>query len=243
MKNRKEEIKRKGFKMTVTDTNNDNRISDFVPVDFSKIKVGTKTLDDAILDLGDYSKVDKRLTKKDIILKALSDNNYEEMREISRFYFQTSGIYSRLCKYMAYMYNYDWIVTPYINEDLAKSKDIDSALENFYKILTYLDNSELKTLFGDIALKVIKNGCYYGYLIPSSKRINIQELPVNYCRSRFVVNGRPAIEFNMKYFDATFKDATQRMKMLNLFPNEFKKGYILYKEGKLLPQFPGDSQG
>ena len=107
MKNRKEEIKRKGFKMTVTDTNNDNRISDFVPVDFSKIKVGTKTLDDAILDLGDYSKVDKRLTKKDIILKALSDNNYEEMREISRFYFQTSGIYSRLCKYMAYMYNYD----------------------------------------------------------------------------------------------------------------------------------------
>ena len=32
---------------------------------------------------------------------------FEEMREISNFYFETSGIYSRLCKYMAYMYRYD----------------------------------------------------------------------------------------------------------------------------------------
>ena len=33
------------------------------------------------------------------------------------------------------------------------------------------------------------------------------------------------------------------MKMLNLFPNEFKKGYIMYKEGKLPPQFAGDTSG
>lgn len=31
--------------------------------------------------------------------------------------------------------------------------------------------------------------------------------------------------------------------MLNLFPEEFKKGYVLYKEGKLPPQFSGDTQG
>ena len=135
------------------------------------------------------------------------------------------------------------MVTPYINEDTTKEKDQDDALADFYKILLYLDNSELKKLFGEIALKVIKNGCYYGYLIPTSKRITVQELPVNYCRSRFIVNNRPALEFNMRYFDAMFKDATQRMKMLNLFPPEFKKGYILYKDGKLPPQFPGDSAG
>ena len=33
------------------------------------------------------------------------------------------------------------------------------------------------------------------------------------------------------------------MKMLNLFPAEFKKGYILYKEGKLVPDFSGDTSG
>lgn len=244
MINRKEEIKKKGFKMSFVDsTSNSETQNSFVPVDFSKIKVGAKALEDAILDLGNYQKVDKRFTRRDLILKSLYDNDYAEMREISKFYFETSGIYSRLCKYMAYMYRYDWMVTPYINDEVASEKDKDTALADFYKILLYLDNSELKKLFGEIALKVVKNGCYYGYLVPTTKRITVQELPVNYCRSRFIVNGRPAIEFNMRYFDLAFKDTTQRVKMLNLFPAEFKKGYILYKEGKLPPQFAGDTEG
>ena len=244
MINRKEEIKKKGFKMSFIDsTSNSETQNSFVPVDFSKIKVGAKTLEDAILDLGNYQKVDKRFTRRDLILKSLYDNDYAEMREISKFYFETSGIYSRLCKYMAYMYRYDWMVTPYINDEVASEKDKDTALADFYKILLYLDNSELKKLFGEIALKVVKNGCYYGYLVPTAKRITVQELPVNYCRSRFIVNGRPAIEFNMRYFDLAFKDTTQRVKMLNLFPAEFKRGYILYKEGKLPPQFAGDTEG
>lgn len=244
MINRKKEIKKKGFQMSLIDSaSNSETQNTFVPVDFSKIKVGAKTLEDAILDLGNYQQVDKRFARKDAILKTIYDNNFEEMREISNFYFETSGIYSRLCKYMAYMYRYDWMVTPYINEETATEKDQDNALMEFYKILLYLDNSELKRLFGEIALKVVRNGCYYGYLIPTSKRITVQELPVNYCRSRFIVNGRPAVEFNMRYFDLAFKDTTQRIKMLNLFPSEFKKGYILYKEGKLPPQFAGDKAG
>ena len=244
MINRKEEIKKKGFKMSFSDSAiNSETDNAFVPVDFSKIKIGAKTLEDAVLDLGTYQKVDKRLTKKEAIFRSLYDNDYAEMREISKFYFETSGIYSRLCKYMAYMYRYDWMVTPYINEEAASEKDQNTALLEFYKILLYLDNSELKRLFGEIALKVVKNGCYYGYLIPNSKRIIVQELPVNYCRSRFIVNGHPAVEFNMRYFDVAFKDATQRMKILNLFPSEFKKGYIAYKEGKLPPLAPGDKEG
>ena len=64
----------------------------------------------------------------------------------------------------------------------------------------------------------------------------MQELPTKYCRSRFTSKeGRPLVEFNMKYFDDTFRDTAQRMKILNLFPKEFKKGYILYKQGKLVP--------
>ena len=244
MINRKEEIKKKGFKMSFVDSASSSEAQNsFTPVDFSKIKIGAKTLEDAILDLGNFQKVDKRLARREAILKSLYDNDYAEMREISKFYFETSGIYSRLCKYMAYMYRYDWMVTPYINDEVANDKDKNTALTDFYKILLYLDNSELKRLFGEIALKVVKNGCYYGYLIPTSKRITVQELPVNYCRSRFIVNGRPAIEFNMRYFDLAFKDTTQRVKMLNLFPSEFKKGYILYKEGKLPPQFAGDTAG
>ena len=46
----------------------------------------------------------------------------------------------------------------------------------------------------------------------------------------------------MKFFDECFKDANQKMKMLKLFPSEFSKGYLLYKQGKLSPEYPGDDK-
>jgi hypothetical protein len=37
----------------------------------------------------------------------------------------------------------------------------------------------------------------------------------------------------MRFFDVAFPDTAYRMKVLNLFPDEFKKGYAAYKSGKL----------
>ena len=247
MINRREEIKKKGFSMQIVDnlknTTDTSAINSFEPVDFSKIKIGAKTLTDAVYNLGDLKKVDRRLTNKEYILKAIHGCDFEAMREISNFYYKTSGIYARLCRYMAYLYRYDWLVTPYINENTENAKVDEKVLQNFYQVLLYLDNFEVKRFFGEVALKVIRNGCYYGYMIPQNQRMAIQELPVSYCRSRFSVNGRPAVEFNMKYFDAAFTDATQRARILDLFPAEFKKAYIMYKKGQLPPQFAGDSEG
>ena len=215
--------------------------SNFRNVDFSKIKVGIKNLDDAIVNLGDYKKVNSRLADKQTILQAINNYDLDTMRDASNFFYRVSGIYSRLCRYMAYLYRYDWMITPYIAGDNLKNGE--KALADFNKVLLFFDNSELKRLFGEVALKVLRNGCYYGYLIPTEKRMSIQELPVKYCRTRYSVNGRPAVEFNMKFFDDYYRDTTQRMKILNLFPAEFKKGYILYKQGKLVPDFQGDTSG
>lgn len=240
MINRKDVIKQKGFSMSLASDTKET-VSPFEPVDFSKIRIGVKTLEDAVLNLGDYGRIDKRLSNKEWVLKAIHNCDYEQMREISNFFYKTSGIYSRLCRYMAYLYRYDWMVTPYINEESNKVED--KVLEKFYDVLTYLDNFGVKKFFGEVALKVIRYGSYYGYLIPSKNKMTVQELPSNYCRTRFSVNGRPAIEFNMRFFDDYFKDTQQRMRMLNMFPQEFKKGYILFKEGKLVPQFAGDTNG
>ena len=241
MINRKEEIKKKGFAMTMNDTPDDAMFNSHNLVDFSKIKVGAKILDDAILNLGTFKKIDARLGNKEAVLRAIYNNDYETMREISDFFFKTSGIYARLCKYMANLYRYDWMVTPFVNSDSLKTEKI---LDGFHKSLNILDNFEVKRTLGEIALKVIRYGCYYGYMIhqPNGKTV-IQELPPNYCRSRYNVNGQPAVEFNMKFFDDTFRDTTQKVKMLNLFPKEFKKGYILYKEGKLPAEYMGDTSG
>jgi len=51
------------------------------------------------------------------------------MREISNFFYKTSGIYSRLCRYMAYLYRYDWFITPYINGGIGVVPDQDDLNE------------------------------------------------------------------------------------------------------------------
>ena len=198
------------------------------------------------------------LGDKKNVLRAINTGDINAMRDISNFFYKTSGIYSRLCRYMAYLYKYDWFITPYINncdgliEEDAGLGDVDSKdqtkekkkqFANFFKVLKYFEEFEVKRFCGEVALKVIRNGCYYGYLIPQNNKVVVQELHPKYCRSRFKVNNKPAIEFNMKYFDDTFQDDTQRSRVLNLFPEEFKKGYRLYKQGKLIPTFPGDTTG
>lgn len=239
MRNRIQEIKSKGFNIPIQE-DTDVYSQAFSTVDFAKIKVGAKTLDDAIVTLGDLKKINPRLANKSEVLRAIHNGDIETMREISNFFFKTSGIYARLCKYMANLYRYDWMITPYVNSDNVKPEKI---IEGFHKALTYIDNFEVKKFCGDVALKVLRFGAYYGYLAPHSDRMVVQELPANYCRSRFSINGRPAIEFNMKFFDDAYKDTTQKMKILKLFPDEFRKGYILYKEGKLQPDFQGDTSG
>lgn len=91
-------------------TSNDTRDiyeDSFVPVDFSKIKIGAKVLEDAIMNLGELKKIDPRLADKKNVLKAIATNDQATMREISNFFYRTSGIYNRLCRYLAYMYRYD----------------------------------------------------------------------------------------------------------------------------------------
>ena len=208
-------------------------------VNYNKIKVGVKILEDAIFNLGDYIKNGNRnLANKGMIMKALADNDLEVLRQVSNYFYKTSGIYQKVCNYFAFLYRYDWYVVPEIlDEDKTKE---DKVLKEFSKILNYLDNSHIKQLCGEIALEVIKSGAYYGYIVPSDKGLILQQLPIGYCRSRYKIGTTPAVEFNMKYFDDAFKDVSYRMRILNLFPKEFVKGYMMYKQNKLQPDFQGD---
>ena len=226
---RSEEIRSKGFDMFGTNYTLQDMEG---PLDYRKIKVGVKNLDDAVLNLGSYN---ANLPKyngisKGMVMQALADNDLPELRRISNLFYSVSGMYQRVCDYFAYLYRYDWYVVPEIYDETVKEEKI---LKDFSKILNYLDNSYLKKLCGDIALEVIKNGCYYGYIVDNKDSLVIQQLPVDYCRSRYFVGTNPAIEFNMRFFD-TIPNVAYRMKVLKLFPEEFAKGYMLYKQGKLV---------
>ena len=201
-------------------------------LEFGSLKIGKKTLEDVILNLDSLkARAQKNYSNKNAILKALADKDAKTLREISDYFYRTNGIYFRVCNYFAQMYRYDWYIVPEVYDE-SKVKE-DKLVVDFNKALNFLDNSYIKKTCADIALQVIKNGAYYGCIISSGNSIILQELPVGYCRSRYNVGNLPAVEFNMRFFDVMFPDTAYRMQVLNLFPDEFKKGYMAYKTGKL----------
>lgn len=117
------------------------------------------------------------------------------------------------------------------------------SFSNWYKASSFLERCQLKKTFNQIALKVIIDGAYYGYKIQQKDVAFLQELPVNYCRSRYILNGKPAVELNLKYFDDTFKDYDYKMRVVKMFPKEVQKGYLDYKKGNLPKDYSGDDSG
>lgn len=89
----------------------------------------------------------------------------------------------------------------------------------------------------------MRDGCFYGYAIKQKNAAFIQELPIKYCRSRYELNGRPVVEFNVKYFDDAFADVAYREKVLKLFPPEFRKAYLSYKKNTLPRDPKTDDRG
>ena len=196
--------------------------------EYGRIKVGPKQLDDAILAIKNETKTNYT---KPLIKKALIDRDIATLRDMSNFFYSTNGLYSRQCNYFAFLFRYDWYIVPEIYNEIGLSNE--KVIKEFYKILNFIDRSNIKKFCADVALEVIRNGVYYGYRIQSKDSLQVQQLPAKYCRSRYFKGNRPAVEFNMKYFDDNFSDIRYRLRILKMFPKEFQKGYLLYKEGKL----------
>ena len=142
--NRMQEIKAKGFSMRSAAEVEEH----FIPTDFSKIKVGAKTLDDAILELGSLRKIDPRLTKKETVLRAIVDNDLNTMREVYAISKIVEGEPA--------------VVTIYSNWKTAVSAMERELLDIYEDLINdfdyYTDINELKEDFKDIYVRRNMNG-------------------------------------------------------------------------------------
>lgn len=210
--------------------NNNNK----PPISYGKIKFGTKTINDSIFEVGSFKRANPRLSDPDAIIRAINDNDLNFMREVSDFFYRTSGIYNRIIRYLAFMYRYDWFLVPHVHSSNKGKKMKDDELKDIYHdALDRLESFQAKKVFGEIALKVLIQGVYYGYKVKSGNSYTLQELPAKYCRHMWDSGNKPVVEFNMAFFNETFKNEETRKAVLNSFPPEFKKGYDLYIKGKL----------
>ena len=105
-----------------------NRYQEYSTVsDYKKIKVGVKQLEDAVLNLGEFNSqkfLRHPYGDKKTVLRALIDKDIPTLRAISNFYYQTSGIYERVCNYFAFLYRYDWYVVPEIYDENVKEEKV-----------------------------------------------------------------------------------------------------------------------
>lgn len=77
-------------------------------LNFNKIKVGNVTLRDDVLLNTDYQKLYRKpRAKREDVERAIENQDVFALRELSNHWFVKSGIYARLCRYMAYLYRYD----------------------------------------------------------------------------------------------------------------------------------------
>lgn len=67
--------------------------------DYKKIKIGVKNLDDAVLNLGEIKRFvpNTPFYNKGALIKAILENDVKTLRDFSRFYYKTNGIYAKLC--------------------------------------------------------------------------------------------------------------------------------------------------
>lgn len=212
---------------------------EYQSVDFAKMRVGTRKIDNTLVNIGTYQKVNRNYGNKVFVLDAINKHDYDTMRDISKYFYESSGIYYRLCEYLATLYRYDWYVTPYIT-DSTKEKN-NKILNELSKVLLYLDKSEVKTVLTNVALDIIIEGVYYGILMDFGDRFGIQKLPANYCRSRYTAGSIPIVELNLQFFDNQFWNPQYKLQILKLFPKDIQQAYILFKQGKLKGDYPGDT--
>ena len=165
---------------------------------------------------------------KDII----DSGSIEAQIALSRNYFDKGGFYQRLLLHYATLLKYTHLLIP--NPSFGKKLSEQYITKKYNNAINFIDNAKLPKLFTHIAIKALRDGCYYGVIQEvTDKSISILDLPIFYCRSRFKdKEGNDIIEFNVTYFD-TIHDKDYKKKALAAYPKEVVNWYRRFKNSKV----------
>lgn len=166
---------------------------------------------------------------KDQINNYTDSNNEQKLREVSNYFFFSSGQYRRLVQYYTNILTYDYIVVPKVKDE--KSYGARNFEKDYQMILDYTDNSYIEETERFITFVTILDGVFYGYEKQIDNIVSIKQLPPRFCRSKYKINGTYGVEFNLNFFDM-YKDTNLKIKLFDMFPDEFLGYYLDYKAGK-----------
>lgn len=168
---------------------------------------------------------------KEEIHRIITDGSAVEQAKLSEYFFTISGVYKRVILHYATFLTYSWVMVPHLKKFTDKLKDKKNQK-------TYFDAAEFCSSFGierkcaHFAKFVLVDGGYYGLIHDNGENVAIQDLPFEFCRSRYK-NSQDVdiIEFDVRFFD-TIREEAFRNQILKTYPKVIQKGYRSYKGGK-----------
>lgn len=212
---------------------------------FGLLKVRSLKIKQSEAVIKDLSALNFAKMSHDRLIQICEGTDYNQMRELSRYFARTNGMYARAVRYLADIMRYDFMIYPNLDLDVeVDEKEGEKIQKKFNEVLEHFDNSAIQLMARKWAMTVCLEGAYYGYICDDiNDKLVIQDLPVNFCRSRFRHRGIPLVEFNVKYFEKLTNNDEYRKRILSLFPEEFQAGWRKYKNNKLPAEEQGDDAG
>lgn len=185
-----------------------------------------------------YEKTDSKFVRRhnriyepEEIRRIVQQGNPIERAALSEYFFITNGLYKRIIIHYATFLTYSWVTIPYLQNRKYKISDKNIA-DAYYKATDFLTTFQVERKCTLFAKDVLVKGAYYGLLHAEGEKVVIQDLPFDYCRSRFKNNQDiDIVEFNMAFFD-TIRDEQLRKEILKTYPKVIQKGYDSYKYKK-----------
>lgn len=152
--------------------------------------------------------------------------------QLSEFFFATNGLYKRIIIHYATFLTYSWLVVPYLEKQTYKITDKKIA-EAYYKTTEFCTNFQIERKCSLFAKEIFVKGAYYGLIHDlGGNDVVIQDLPFEYCRSRFKnKDDVDIVEFDLSFFK-TIRDDTLREEIVKTYPKIIQKAYKTYINGK-----------
>ena len=160
------------------------------------------------------------------IYDIIRSGELESVRKLSIYFYRTNGEYKNNIDFLATLPLYDTIVIPVMSGKGSKTQII----KEFESACKFVENLDIPNTFTHISKEWLKTGIYFGILQEDGDKVVIQDLPLDYCRSRFKdFNNLNILEFNLNYFN-NIKDEIFRAEALENFPEIVRQAWHEYHD-------------
>jgi len=177
----------------------------------------------------------RRVSNDDFTLDEINaiirSGELESYRELSSFYYRTNGDYRNNIDFLASLPLYDTVVIPVLAAGKGSHAQI---IKDFERACIFIEKLDIPNTFNYITKEWLKVGIYNGILREDGEDVVIQDLPLEFCRTRFKdFNNLPILEFNLHYFEKIY-DEELREEAVESFPEVVKKAWRDYENAKKL---------